>query len=203
MWNFVTDHTSAVPSNLLDSALSIEDFRDEDLDDDDDLSYDRDSNPGTGGLGHEEGLQQQPVETTEEQRASDESFASLPTGTGIYRVQYTFAAEAPQEMDVNEGGKSPDSPIIGLLAINKLTQVIIRIDHVRVWQQLCDGWVLGAKVVQKSPSSDTQDGRVEYAEICNGLVPQSYLMFSHTVTLTSSENDETSNGDKATCYYFP
>lgn len=115
MWNFVTDphnNTPGLPGNLLDSALSIEDFDDEfDDDEDEDMLYERRSNIGNGD--EDDTAQQAPSAMTEEQRASEESFATLPAGTGIYRVQYAFAAEAPQEMDISEGGKSPQCPSHG------------------------------------------------------------------------------------------
>lgn len=183
MWNFVTgplNSTPGLPGNLLDSALSIEDFDDAFVDEDEDMSFERSSS--RRDLIIEDGtVEQQPVELTAEQKASEESFANLPAGTGIYRVQYTFAAEAPQEMDVDVG------------------------DHVRVWQQLCDGWVLGAKVVQKQSetASGNASGRVEYAELCSGLIPQSYLILSHTVTLSTGDGSSGTEEDRVVAYYIP
>lgn len=182
MWNFVTDSTGFVPTTLLDSALSIEDFDDE-FDEDDDFearSYNHDlsrHNDHDDEYDDDTAQQNLTAQMTPEEKASEESFANLPAGTGVYRVQYTFTAEAPQEMEVQEG------------------------DHVRVWQQLCDGWVLGAKIVRKeSLSSSTPSDRVEYSEPCSGLVPQSYLVFSHTVTLTQGDEENSDGQDRTVCY---
>lgn len=120
MWNFITDNnTSIVPSTLLDSALSIENFDDDfDEDEDDDFearSYSHNQNEGDDDDDDDTTRRQQrhenseAVQMTEEEKANEESFANLPAGTGVYRVQYAFAAEAPQEMDVREGGEPPFS----------------------------------------------------------------------------------------------
>jgi len=117
-WNFVTDNgpspfsrlslssnaSGQVPSNLLDSALSIQNF-DDDFDEDDEdeddydvdhsgmLDDDLDASANFGGAGEYDDKQNQ------------ESFSRIPPGGLIYRVQYEFCAQAPQEMDVCEGGE--------------------------------------------------------------------------------------------------
>lgn len=112
MWTFSNDNSNGiVPSTILDSALSIEDFDDEfDEDEDDDFevrSYthdparDRDIDENHNNT-QEEGN----GEMTAEEKANEESFANLPAGTGIYKVQYDFASEAPGEMEVKEGGEN-------------------------------------------------------------------------------------------------
>lgn len=69
---------------------------------------------------------------------------SYPLEGLLHRAAYAFTAEAPQEMSLAEG------------------------DLVRVWEQLCDGWVVGGKVRM-------DEGGAEQ-EVETGLIPQNYLV---------------------------
>lgn len=127
-WNFVTD-SSAIPvgsaatersdeeaaadaalqSNLLSSALAIEsfdnDFVDEDSDEEDTLSH------GGTTIGPSEYNDEQAIPSIDPAEAerrdiSDHSFTVIPRGGLLYRAMFAFTAEAEAEMDLAEGGES-------------------------------------------------------------------------------------------------
>ena len=121
-------------SDLLGSALSIENF--EDSDDEEEAEDYRDSLPMDDEFDE--------VSSTEGIEDRSAIAREVPPGGLLYRAMYAFTPEAPQEMSLNEG------------------------NLVRVWEKLCDGWVVGGKVVVDHNGSEE--------ETETGLIPQNYLV---------------------------
>jgi hypothetical protein len=98
-----------LPSALMGSALSIDEFDESDSEEPADHHQ-----PGADDLRME---LEAPDSATNGRSAPEDG--SYPLEGLLYRAAYAFTAEAPQEMSLAEG------------------------DLVRVWEQLCDGWVVG------------------------------------------------------------
>jgi len=88
--------------------------------------------------------EEEEIEGLEMQGSENNPNTQIPTGGLLFRAVYPFTAEAPQEMNLKEG------------------------DFVRVYEQLCDGWVVGGKV-QFDPEQTEQ-------EVETGLIPQNYIV---------------------------
>lgn len=190
-WNFVTDHgpspftdlptTSSlrggVPNNLLGSALHIQDF-DEDFDEDDDEDF-TDRVMYDGGAVQDDHTSAATVGPADD--ANQASFSNLPAGGLFYRVQYSFTAEASQEMDIIEGGKSFVN--FGNLNVADGTLFAVSADIIRVWQQLEDGWVVGAKL-RRIEGSGSHLRSSE--EVASGLIPQSYLVLCEELPVSTN-----------------
>ena len=156
-WNFVTEseesestssagdwlHSKsddALPSTLLDSALCINDFDDSD-ENEESHEADRLDNDTEYTSKNQDYLHTGRHGSGLNQELL--TSPSIPSGGLLYRAMYSFSPEAPQEMRLNEG------------------------DLVRVWEQLCDGWVVGGKV--------TMGNNAVEEEVETGLIPQNYL----------------------------
>lgn len=136
--------TTTVPSALLDSALCIDDFDDSDDDPSDDRHYYY-SEP----IGSEQATPGSVDLTsaypdTPTRLINAEIPDTVPVGGLLCQAAYAFRAEAPQEMSLQVD------------------------DVIRVWEKLCDGWVVGGKV--------GTDRRGNEFEIESGLIPSNYLL---------------------------
>lgn len=135
------------PDALLGSALRIDDF---DEYDDDGSAVDEEEENGA--------------------REAASVQDSIQTGGQLYRAAYPFQPEAPQEMGLAEGGERHNLVSISNIADYFWLYAMLCADLVRVWEQLCDGWVVGGKVIYRA-----SDGREE-EEVETGLIPQNYLV---------------------------
>lgn len=75
----------------------------------------------------------------------------IPEGGALYVAVYPFEPEAPQEMRLDEG------------------------EVVRVWEKICEGWVVAGRVRAGDEDKNVSRGAGEEEE--TGLVPENYLSY--------------------------